>query len=316
MGQGERMPEVAQTVHFAIGEGSIDPATRVAEGKITDERIDECVEALRNGEFYLLVTSYWPTVCVDGRPQLDGGLRIGANAAGGTYSLVLADALTTGRYHRAGQRSHEHAKQMIDGLKGAGVAIEVGDHADDHAGGANCGCGACDKLDNIDPNQPSILKHMVRHAEAIRGVVESLGIAVTDVMHAQIAGNAIGLVNEQYASSGQEMRQTLVDEAGESATPVLTGAHKEIAAIFNMQPGMTLDRQSLAEAFGEDYQVFNVDVWALEAATRAISVTAQEAHAKFVAALYYNIATAGTLAGASLRPVVRSQYQGEYQLAA
>jgi hypothetical protein len=79
--------------------------------------------------------------------------------------------------------------------------------------------------------------------------------------------------------------------------------YEHLAARLTTTPGKTLDRQKLVERFGPNFQSFNVDLPAIQYGTEQISLNPDEAHAKNVAALVYNLATASLLAGPSLRIV-------------
>jgi hypothetical protein len=234
---------------------------------------------------------------------LDGRQELGANAAGGTFSLVAADALSSGHYRHPGENAAEHARRLYKELLKQGYA--VGGHDDDHALAPACGCGAEDKLDSTDTSQPSILRYIVRRSADIRQLLKSLGIEVDDALHERISGKAAQLMQEGYAAPGAALRQAFVDTVGEAGVERLTGAHHEVALVVNTQAGSTLDRQALRAAFGELYQAFNVDLPSLQKAAEIISLSAAEAREIFVAALYYNLATAAVLAGPSLRVLVR-----------
>lgn len=291
---------------LTIGEGTIDPATRSQQGVISDTTVADLVARLKTDEFYDRIDAEAvPTKCVDGRGRVDGQQELGANAAGGTFSLVVADALTSNSYREAGQNAFEHAKRLYAQLVSLGKT--VGGHDDDRAEMPNCGCGAEDKLDATTADQPSILAYLVRRGVDVRDAVRSLGVGVSDELHEALIQQAAKLRQEQYVTNGAALRQAFLDTPGVGAACVerLTGAHGEVAVVINTQPGTTLNRLKLKAAFGEAYQVFNLDVAALQSACKLIALSADEADEKFVAALYYNVATAAVLAGPTLRIVVR-----------
>lgn len=96
------MPERQTMTAVALGEfahGTIEPAPRVEAGEITEDEIDEFVEALDGDELYHDIESFIPKCCVDGRHRADGACKPGANAAGGVFSLVVADMLLLARHY-------------------------------------------------------------------------------------------------------------------------------------------------------------------------------------------------------------------------
>lgn len=299
----ETMQQTRLDIKLVIGQGSIDPQTRIDRGEIGEAEVDQFVEDLYSDEFDAEVASLIPTKCVDGRSRKDGANSLGANAAGGTFSVVMGDVLTTARYLEPGADAKQHAKKVYSELMAEGYSIGV--HDDDHAEGLNCGCGAEDKLDNQDETMPSILRFITDRGDTIRGVIESLGVKVDDETNALIVNNAQKLREGNYATNGKDLRDAATETAGEEVVETLTDVHNEAALVVRRQQGKTLDRAKLAAKYGSRLQAFNLDVPALQKAAEAISATADEANQKFVAMLYYNVATAATLAGPGLRVVVK-----------
>jgi len=300
------MPQEIEQMFLSTGEGKIDPATRVQAGEITEVEINDFSERMATDEFDAAIAALSiPNICVDGRGQSDGEQLLGGNAAGGTFTLVIADALTNGAYRKDGENAKDHAKNIYAELKKAGH--DIGVHDDDHATGENCGCGAEDRLDNAaDPNAPTILGFIERRGNELFGMLRSLNIPVSEELEAKIISNATKLRAEGYATNGADLRRAAVDVAGESSVVKLTGVHNEVLARINLKPGTTLDRKKIAETFGPNYQAFNVDVPSIEFGVDQISQSVEEKHEKLVAALIYNLATASVLAGPSLRVVVRA----------
>ncbi|HEX4662035.1 MAG TPA: hypothetical protein VH144_00300, partial [Candidatus Saccharimonadales bacterium] len=73
--------------------GPIDPETRGVDAEI----MQDAAERLQSDEFYVQTNLLIPCQCVDGRHRQDGSCEPAPNAAGGTESAVIADALTTQR---------------------------------------------------------------------------------------------------------------------------------------------------------------------------------------------------------------------------
>src|SRR5258708_2916070 len=85
-----------QPTTLTIAEGGIDPQTRLQQGIIISQTLDELIARLQAGDFYDDVdVQSIPGTCVDGRARVDGQQKLNANASGGTFSLVVADALST-----------------------------------------------------------------------------------------------------------------------------------------------------------------------------------------------------------------------------
>jgi Cadmium carbonic anhydrase repeat len=287
-----------------IGEGRINPAERVVDGEITDAEIDQLLDCLESDDPYSRITEQVvPVKCVDGRSRKDGRSHLGPCTAGGTFSLVMADALTNDSYRHPGENAFNHAKRIYDELTKSGY--KVGGHDDDMAGGQACGCGAEDKLDSSDPRLPSILRYITHRGVDIRNTLKTIGVNVDNKLHAKIVSKSHELSRQHYAVSGFELRQAFLDVVGNSSIETLTGPHHEVALVINNQPDTTLNRHFLKVKFGDLYQAFDVDVAALKKSCELISLSESEAHDKFMAALYYNLATAAVLAGPSLPVVVR-----------
>ncbi|HWT55948.1 MAG TPA: cadmium-containing carbonic anhydrase [Candidatus Microsaccharimonas sp.] len=274
---------------FVIGEGSINPYARIANGEISHDQLNALVTALQSDELYVDIDPEMiPNSCVDGR----GDELVGPNAAGGTFSLVMGDALTTQSYRRPGEQAPVHARRMFGAL--ARLDKKIGGHDDTHAQGDNCGCGADDKLDSEDPAVPSILEYITRRGEDIRTLLNGLNIQISDELHAKIMDNTQQLRDEHYATNGAELRQATIDEGGRVVT--LPGKHVEAVLNVQTQAGKTLDRQKLHEMFDGALDAFNLDVPALQYGSTLLAVSETEAHERFVGALYYNVATAAALA--------------------
>lgn len=294
MVKGEIMPETEQLDIFKIGEGTINPEQRIQDGEINRGLMSEAAERLKTGEFYISIDpKAIPNKCVDGRPRLDGVQEPGPNSAGGTFSVVIADALTTNRYRQVHEKAPEHATRMYGELVKAGY--KIGGHDADHAGENGCGCGAEDVLDNVDQNAPSIIRYMIQCGDDIRNFLARYGVEIDDATHQTLTSNATRLYQEGYATNGAELRDATKAEGGDESVETLTGPHLEGLLTINTEKGTTFDRVAFAKAFDGKIQAFNVDVWSLKNAAQATSLNEKEANQKFAAMLYYNVATAAVL---------------------
>lgn len=290
------MSSTEQLTVFKIGIGAINPAIRMERGEITLSRMQEAAERLKTDEFYDEIDpNAIPSTCVDGRGRLDGKQELGANAAGGTFTVVMADALTTNRYRNVDEheKAPVHAARMYGELR---QKYKIGGHDADHHGENGCGCGAEDVLDSPQMDQPSIIRFMIQHGDDIRAFLNENGIEIDGGIHKQLINKATLLFQEGYATNGAELRDAMKTSGGDEAVETLTGPHNEFNLALNTQRGTTLNRQKLRAAFGDEYQTFGLDVWALENAAKATSLTEQEIAQKFAAMLYYNVATAAVLA--------------------
>lgn len=287
----------------SLGTGSINPDTRAEKGEIDMSIVESLVENIDSfyirvpdGDEQTPVDMRIPRWCVDGRCDAEG-YDPAPDAAGGTYSLVSADALIDCDALLAnGENCLSHADQLFDGLIENGY--EIGGHCDNHASGENSGCGACDKM-------PQIFERISKNVHELSAFASKLGVDIPEELADKIANNAQALVEGQYMVCGADMAQKIRDKTDDSHVETLQDAHNEVALVVNTQQGTTLDRRSLASELGTQYQAFNLDVWALENGVRAIASTEQEFQEKFAAAVLYNIATASVLTGPSMRLVVR-----------
>lgn len=287
----ERNVNIAQAARLGeAATGTIDPETR----GVASEVIQDAAECLHGDEFFVRTDLLLPCQCVDGRHRADGSCEPAPNAAGGSESAVIADALTTQRLMNTSDTVATHAAKVFATLGD----YEIGGHRDvAHADSEKSGCGANDKLGLI-------LAKITDESSAIRAFLTVRGIAVTGTLHTSIVERASELVDRDYAATAGEA-VTQVTETHDGMVELLDGPHNEAILVVNTAEGTTLDRAKFREEFGDDVEAFNVDVWALQHMAEATSITTDEITPKFVAALYYNVATALTLAGPSVRVVTR-----------
>ena len=287
----------------SLAYGSIDPSDRVRSGKLLDERIDRAVDDIDAhyvwiGDSLVDVSALIPRWCVDGREDPDN-MPIAPNAAGGTYTLVIGAALIDAPQLLGSvntNTSARHGKTLFGDLKSDGY--DIGGHVDDHSPEDMCGCGACDR-------QKEIIEFIANNIDDISDVAASLGVPVPTNLRETIKANATLLIEQDYISTGNEMIESIETVGGGDSVQKLHGGHKEVALAINKTVGSSIDRKSFAKKHGNDLQVFNVDVWAIENGIRAITQSEEEYAKKFAGAILYNLATAYVLAGPSLRVVVR-----------
>lgn len=290
--------------------GGIDPQLRAKAGEISDDRVDQLAAGI--GEHYVWIGDKLvevdgvkkpvsvdfliPKWCVDGRWD-EGETDLAPNAAGGTYSLVVGDALIDAdSLIESKSTSASHGAELFTSLTASGY--DIGGHEDSNASGENCGCGACDRM-------ATIIGFLGENIEELSQKAAALGANVSEDLKKKIATNAIKLVDSGYISSGAKMNKSIKETTNDSHSQKLLGSHNEVLLVVNTVEGTTLNRSSILDEYGDKYQAFNLDVWALKNGINAISISEAEANEKFTASILYNLATACVLAGPSLRVVVR-----------
>lgn len=301
----ERMPKRTMLVLGGHGIGDIGPKKRIENGEITTKRVNELAGRLHQGEFYARLDEWQrlPNKCVDGRGRSDGRQELGPNSAGGSFSLVAADMLTHQEFRDYGghiaENTAQYAHNVFQYVKDNDRGHELGDHCDNHAKGEKSGCGAVDKM------QP-IMNYIANHPEAMHSLAGVLGVHVPLQTHDTIISRADDLDKEKDLefSPGSKAMDVLRGAAGEDAVEELKDSHDEVLLSVNTRPGTTLNRAAIQQEFGDNYQAFNVDVWALQESA-AIMADGDEAKAGeyFAAMVYYNIATACVLGHRSLEIV-------------
>lgn len=252
------------------------------------ERLNEFCERVESGEFYKHTDIGIVCECVDGRP---GAFHMRPNSAGGSQTIMVADDLVNKRFAVGtdGSTSAQY-NSMLSFLHESGQ--QIGGHTAENVAALNSGCGANDKLSTI-------YTYISQHADDVRGLSSTLGVAVNQTIHDKIIGNASARTE---FSDAVTLLESLDNQPGAEVTH-LRGDHQEVLTSINLRPGTTLDRNAMRTEFPH-HQVFNVDVWALENSARLLSTDETEVNELFVAMIYYNIATACVLGGKSMRVVV------------
>jgi hypothetical protein len=312
---------------LSIAEGSIGPDSRPVSEKLRATDINlyantvvECyvvVDAEQHanpnlvGGQKLIVRK-----CVDGRPDEAGEFDIDPSAAGGTTSAVIGDALGPQAHRFGGANAATHALEIFTALDEAGYSI--GGHDDNHAALPDAsGCGAEDRLyeilDFIRQNGSTKIKPFL---ERIGVQVASSNVKEIKDIDTFITDRADALIKQKYVVPGGELRAAMVRVAGEKSIRRLANKHLEVALAINTEAGTTLDRNLLADRFAaqlalndsdadpKQFQVFNVDVWALRNMADALAASPEQADLMFFGMLYYNVATAAVLADSSVPVLV------------
>ncbi len=283
-----------------LAEGVVGPGLRITQGEISEAQVSAFVAALGTDEAYAQVRDIVPHKCVDGRGRLDGVDSLGPDAAGGTMSLVIGDALTSGKFWQQGDTASTHATRVLQSWRARGA--RVGGHDADGAHGG-CGCGACDKLEQT-------LAYIAGRGDELRAAIAALRVVVDDATHEEVKHAAQKLVASHYAGGGPAIIAAM-RSVDPTCVETLTGEHNEVAVVINTKTGMTIDRakvRSLSDKIvpNAQLQTFNVDAWALhDSAEIMYDHDEQKVQALYYATLCYNVAVAAVLSDASLRIIVR-----------
>lgn len=289
---------------FALGEaaiGTIDPSSR----ELDIDKTQQLERDVQNDRFDVQVPGgvFLPCGCIDGRCPHDGeAFNPVPNAAGGTLSLLVGELLTTqSNLASTATNSEEALASLIAFLQSQGYDNQIGGHTGPaHGSETASGCGANDEL-------PSIMRQIVDKPEVILAVLGQLNVPVDkDGAFPAMVEKAKALLDRGgYFKPGKEVSTTLKSASPEGNCPELQGGHNEVLIRLNNIEGTTIDRRAIKEAYGDEYQIFNVDVWALMKAAETLSYTKEEAENKFAAMVIYQVATALQLCGSSMRVIVR-----------
>lgn len=289
-------------LQFELGtaaSGTIDPAGRELEPDIVKSLENDIV----TGYFDVPVTEgiILPCGCIDGRcPRPDDVFNAVPNAAGGTLSLLVGELLTDEVQLANSQTSAEALSSLIGRLQDRGYENQIGGHSGPaHGSETASGCGANDQL-------PAILQQMTEKPDVFLSVLDKLNVPRgSEAEFTNLIVKAKQLVDDtSYFSTGKTIAELLDNVSVEGNCPALVGAHNELLIRLNTNEGTTLDRRAIQAAYGDDYQIFNVDVWSLKRASEVLSHSDDEARRKFAAMVMYQVATALQLCGPSMRVIV------------
>jgi hypothetical protein len=283
--------------------GTIEPQPRIVSGDITEAEIEQFLEELRTDAFYDSTQNFMPKCCVDGRHRADNTCQLGANAAGGVFSLLAADMLSRTQTLRRGATNTKQYADNLCAFLGERFAGQFGDHnADTVAQQTDSGCGAIDKM-------PAVIGLIAHHGDELRQLAGAIGATIVDEDFDVITARAKAIADDHdiTVDPGATMVDVLKKAAGNDSVETLTGIHNEVVVVVNEREGTTLNRAKIKARYGDRLQAFNYDRWAMRKAVREISDSQDEADArlKLAAADMYNLAVTCTLAGPSLRGLVR-----------
>jgi hypothetical protein len=288
----------------SVAVGSIGPAARIDAGEITHAQVLRFCRELEREDSLLYRqleshSSFMPRYCIDGRHFADLRTHIAPNTAGGVFTLLVADMLTSQTFRNKSATTAVYAKNLFTFLNDAGYEGTYGDHDQDVMSQAEAsGCGAVD-------NMPRTIAFIARHGEELRALAHGLGMRAVPADHAEIITRAKELTDDTTieASTGASLRGVLANTAGEKSVITLHGQHHEVALVVNNQEGTSIN----PAAYDDTLQAFNYDRWAMKKAVHVIghNVDEHEARRKLLAADYFNLATVCMLAAPGLYLIVR-----------
>lgn len=164
--------------------------------------------------------------------------------------------------------------------------MDFGAHTDNHAEGANSGCGAIDKA-------PVAIANITKFQDQIRDNMLLLGQdpEITDVVLKNFAEYATEIADQTDYQGAKVM-----DEIMKSGKMVkeLADAHLEARVYLNFVPGKTVNQELIRRVTNDKAQAFSVDVWRMveiaqgafpnDEITQKVAVASQVAYTLGVAA--------------------------------
>lgn len=274
---------------FGLGNGNISPAERT---DINQEVYREMLDRIATGEFNIPVEDVIPVICVDGRLDENGQRITAPSGAGGTFGLSVARNLSGVGLLQDGTPVADASEVQLteDTVERLGVKHSVSVHDAEP-----CHCGACAQC-------LKVYEHISKDIDKLSSAVAAIGVEVSEDNKTKIAQNAARSLSEgKYFASNREEPLNAAKAKG-ATEERLADSHKELAIAVNGIPGTTIDRVKIREVFGEQYDVFVVDAWAIPGAAQELAKTSyEEETSRYIGALaIYNVATASTLSDESM----------------
>ncbi len=209
------------------------------------------------------------TRCVDGRPDPES--KMGPQMLGGALNPIMINLISSGEALTASSLT-----SGLTVLKNKGFT--PGFHVDNHEHSNACGCGFCDK-------QAQIITDLAQHLDQYAAVVATL----TEVTPAQLE-KLRAFSAAKIELTGPQILDT-AKKAGVTEIENVQGDHGEKIAFVNFKPNTTFDTKM---ANTENWQAFNLDVWAVQAqAKAAFNIDEQDT---LVYSLFLYLATKNVLA--------------------
>lgn len=298
----QQQQELLITLPFA--EGAVDPTDRISRGIIHPEKITELAQRIKDGEFTIYGdTEAIPCICMDCRPTVDGDPTVGPKAAGGTFTAVVADALTFDSYRQPGENAAAHKARLFEQLQAnsyrPGGHIPAGFPKNKEGG-----CGAEGKLHNKEASKPSIFRFMKKNSDNIFNTLRALDYEVDRDTEVGINDKLSTLIDEGYASSGAELAKVGVEVAPKENFELEDAPQLAVVVALMTRPGEYLDQKRIQREYGHDYQVFEIETWAVKNSAKATSLSEEEQTSREIAAMAYQLGASGVIGGPGLGIVV------------
>ncbi len=208
------------------------------------------------------------------RPKVFGG------------ALMMAAAARIGSGRAADAPLQSVVEQSMGYLNETGV--NFGAHTDDHAEGANCGCGAIDRA-------PEIVRAIVKYEQPIRGTVKALGVDDSEIeaVYQNFKDyEAVMPADEPY--SGRTVMNGITRLG--KIVKQLRGGHNERRIVINAVRGFTVNQELIRQKTAGKAQVFAVDSWRLQdIADKMYDGRPVEQQRALLSGLLYTIGTAAVL---------------------
>ncbi|HSE61565.1 MAG TPA: hypothetical protein VLA88_04710, partial [Candidatus Saccharimonadales bacterium] len=111
--------------------GKVEPQPRVADHVITRVQVIDFSKELQDADSPLYrhidAPSFMPRFCIDGRHFADNVRRLAPNTAGGVFTLLVADMLTSQIFRNRTTTTADYAKNLFVYLNDAGYEGTYGD---------------------------------------------------------------------------------------------------------------------------------------------------------------------------------------------
>lgn len=222
-----------------------------------------------------------------------------AKVFGGGLTMGVAAVIGSGK--AAGRKLASVFTDTMQDFDEAGIAF--GAHTDNHAEGANCGCGAIDK-------SPLIVANAVRFQDEITGAIKLLTGGSVDRTKLGTVFTNFTAYSEEIADDTSFSGRTVADAITKKHKVVkeLEGPHLETHIVINTVEGHTVNQGLIRRETKGKAQVFAVDEWRIRQLAEKRYPNDPEASTEaYLSMLVYTLATAATLTKGDLPVYVVSR---------
>lgn len=302
---------------LGIGDGNISLLERVNNAdhphKIDSEIVND-VESIINSDEILVAVD----LDENGQPVEDDGCGDGrgvkfiykgknrlkrslnrAKVFGGGVTMGVAAVIGAGKAF--GRRLGSVFSDTIHEFEDQGIAF--GAHTDEHAEGANCGCGAIDK-------SPVIVANAVKYQDEITDAIKLLSGGTIDQPQLQRVFSNYTAYSKEIAVDDSFSGRQVADEIMEKHKVIkeLEGPHLETHVVINTVEGYTVNQGLIRRKTQDKAQVFAVDEWRIrQIAAKRYPDDPEASSEAYLSMLVYTLATAATLTKGDLPVYVVSK---------